>query len=138
MILTHFFLHFSNVDDDLASGSASAVGNIVNPLSVAAGVAGTGVALKDDDKLNLDENQEKIVDKEFLRNGEAACNTDNIDIDVDDQAYQNAGTMRYRKKTGSNNTDLDSIEHLDFDEDEKKHDMEDDIDSVSLNGSLIM
>ena len=111
--------------------------SIVNPLSVAAGVAGTGVALKDDDKLNLDENQEKIVDKEFLRNGEAACNTDNIDID--DQAYQNAGTMRYRKKTGSNNTDLDSIEHLDFDEDEKKHDaLEDDIDSVSLNGFLFI
>lgn len=110
----------------------------MNPVCLAAG-AGTGAAVKDandsDDKLNLDErcDQEKIVDKEILRNGEAAaCNTDNIDVDLDDQVYHNAGTMRYRKKTGSNNTDLDSIEHLDFEDDEKKHDgIEDDIDSVS-------
>lgn len=102
--------------------------------------AGTGVAIKDinsDDKLNLNENsddQEKIVDKEILKNGDAtACNTDNIDIDVEDQLYHNAQTMRYRKKTGSNNTDLDSIEHLDFDDEEKKRDgLEDDIDSVTF------
>ena len=106
----------------------------MDPLCLAAGAVGTSAAVKDsEDKLNLDENcddQEKIVDKEILRNGEAtACNTDNID--VDDQAYHNASTMRYRKNNGSNNTDLDSIEHLDFDEDEKKHDgLEDDIDSV--------
>lgn len=102
-------------------------------------------ALKDnpsDDKLNLDENSadsEKIVDKDILKNDEPsdtkACNTDNIDIDAEDQVYQNAGTIRFRnsKKTGSNNTDLDSIEHLDFDEEDgKKNDrqLDDDIDSV--------
>lgn len=129
------------MNDDLASGSAISMAaqasHVVSPLVVA---AGTSVAVKDansDDKLNLDEqcgDREKIVDKEILRNGEAAaCNTDNIDIDLDDQAYHNAGTMRYRKKTGSNNTDLDSIEHLDFDDEEKKNQgLEDDIDSVSL------
>lgn len=108
-------------------------------MCVAAGTAGTGAAIKDihsDDKLNLDEkldDQEKIVDKEILKNGDAVgCNTDNIDIDVDDQLYHNAQTMRYRKKTGSNNTDLDSIEHLDFEDERKKIDgLEDDIDSVS-------
>lgn len=128
--------------DDIASSSstasaalsvASQATHIVNPICIAAGAAGTGAALKDDDKLNLDEqciDQEKIVDKEILKNGDAC--TDNIDIDVDDQAYHNAGTMRYRKKTGSNNTDLDSIEHLDFeDEDKKNEGLEDDIDSVS-------
>lgn len=126
------------MNDDLATSSAismaSQATHIVSPLVVA---AGTGVAVKDansDDKLNLDEqcgDQEKIVDKEILRNGEA-CNTDNIDIDMDDQAYHNAGTMRYRKKTGSNNTDLDSIEHLDFDDDEKKSRVfDDDVDSVN-------
>jgi hypothetical protein len=92
--------------------------------------------------LNLDENsteKEKIVDKEILKNGDAACNTDNIDIeDIEEnmKAYHNAGTMRYRKKTGSNNTDLDSIDHLDSEDDEsKKNDgnMEDDIDSVSIH-----
>lgn len=129
---------FSNVNDDIASSSSAAMSqaaHIVNPLCVAAGAAGTGAALKDDDKLNLDENSldEKIVDKEILKNGDA-CNTDNIDIDAEDQAYHNAGTMRYRKKTGSNNTDLDSIEHLDYDDDAKKSDgLEDDIDSVSFN-----
>lgn len=114
--------------------------HIVNPLCVAAGAAGTGAALKDTDQLNLDEkciDQEKIVDKEILRNGEAACNTDNIDIDVDNQAYHNAGTMRYRKKTGSNNTDLDSIEHLDFDDDDDKKDvLEDEMDSVSFANGI--
>jgi hypothetical protein len=118
------------------SAMAAQASHIVTPLTVAAGAAGTGAVMKDDDQLNLDEkciDQEKIVDKEILRNGEAACNTDNIDIDVDDQAYHNAGTMRYRKKTGSNNTDLDSIERLDFEDDDKKNDgFEDDIDSVSL------
>lgn len=91
------------------------------------------------DKLNLDENlieEEKIVDKEILKNGDAACNTDNIDVDIEDdmKAYHNSATIRYRKKTGSNNTDLDSIEHLDSEDDEtKKNDgnLEDDIDSVS-------
>lgn len=130
------------MNDDLATSSAismaSQATHIVSPLIVAAGAAGTNAAVKDansDDKLNLDEqcgDQEKIVDKEILKNGEAtACNTDNIDIDMDDQAYHNAGTMRYRKKTGSNNTDLDSIEHLDFDDEEKKNQGFDDIDSVS-------
>lgn len=112
--------------------SSSAL-DTLNPLAIAA-AAGTGAAIKNDDKLNLDEctDQEKIVDKEILKNGDAACNTDNIDIDVEDQAYHLASTMKYRKKTGSNNTDLDSIEHLDFEEDEKKREViEDDIDSVS-------
>lgn len=115
---------------------------MVDPLCLAAG-ASSVVALKDNDnKMNLDENsteKEKIVDKEILKNGELngdikACNTDNIDIDAEDQAYHNSGTMRFRnKKTGSNNTDLDSIEHLDFDEEDgKKNDpqLDDDIDSV--------
>lgn len=129
----------SNVNDDIATSSTAALS--VNPLCLAAGAAGTGAALKDDDKLNLDEqcdDQEKIVDKEILKNGEAgACNTDNIDIDADDQAYHNAGTMRYRKKTGSNNTDLDSIEHLEFDDESKKNEgLEDDIDSVSISRAL--
>lgn len=114
----------------------------MNPLCVAAGTAGTGAALKNDDQLNLEGKcvDEKCVDKEILRNGDAACNTDNIDIDVDDHAYHNAGTMRYRKKTGSNNTDLDSIEHLDEDEiDDKKHDgLEDDIDSVSFASNSLL
>jgi hypothetical protein len=113
----------------------------VNPLCVAATTAGAGAAIKDinsDHQLNLDEGsvgQEKIVDKEILKNGDAGgCNTDNIDIDAEMEAYHNAGTMRYRKKTGSNNTDLDSIEHLDFEDDEKKHEgLEDDIDSVSIH-----
>lgn len=92
------------------------------------------------DEKNLDENsmqEEKIVDKEILKNGELTeqrGNTDNIDIDADDQAYHNAGTIRFRnKKTGSNNTDLDSIEHLDFDEEDGKKNephQDDDIDSV--------
>lgn len=126
------------MNDDIASGSTSAAlsvasqaTHIVNPVCIAATAAGTGVAIKSDDNLNLDENQEKIVDKEILKNGDA-CNTDNIDIDVEDQAYHNASTMRYRKKTGSNNTDLDSIEHLDFEDEAKKNEgLEDDIDSVS-------
>lgn len=130
------------MNDDIASSSAMSASTIVNPLCVAAGTAGAGAAIKDihsdDDQLNLDEKsigQEKIVDKEILKNGEAgSCNTDNIDIDAEMEAYHNAGTMRYRKKTGSNNTDLDSIEHLDFEDDvrSEKHDgPEDDIDSVS-------
>jgi hypothetical protein len=111
--------------------------------------AGTGAAVKanhsDDDQLNLDEmssKHEKIVDKEILKNGEAgSCNTDNIDIDAEMEAYHNAGTMRYRKKTGSNNTDLDSIEHLDFeDEDKDKLDGLDDdnVDSVSARQHLLI
>lgn len=149
-LLTHPF-HCSNVNEhELASGSmnamsvASQAGHIVNPLCVAAGAAGANAACKNinsDDKLNLDElpEQEKIVDKEILKNGEAgACNTDNIDIDSDEQAYHNAGTMRYRKKTGSDHTDLDSIEHLDFDDDDKKHEgLEDDIDSVRFTSSCL-
>lgn len=114
---------------------------MVDPLCVAAGAAGTTAAanaIKNDDKANLDENssdKEKIVDKEILKNGDLSPgNTDNIDIDAEDQAYHNAGTIRFRnKKTGSNNTDLDSIEHLDFDEEDgKKADphIDDDIDSV--------
>jgi len=141
-------ININNDDDDFGSSSAASVlsaasqaSHIVDPVCIAAGAIGTGAAVKEandsDDELNLDErsgDQEKIVDKEILKNGEAtACNTDNIDVDMEDQAYHNAGTMRYRKKTGSNNTDLDSIEHLDFEEDEKKHDvLEDDIDSVSM------
>lgn len=130
---------------DEASGSTVAVSaatHIVDPLCIAAGVSASACAVKDhpsDDKANLDENsieQEKIVEKDILKNGELngdakACNTDNIDIE--DHAYHNAGTIRFRnKKTGSNHTDLDSIEHLEFDEDDgKKHDiMDDDIDSV--------
>lgn len=127
-----------------AMSLASQAGHIVSPLCVAAGAAGTTAACKNinsDDKLNLDElpDQEKIVDKEILKNGEAgACNTDNIDIDSDEQAYHNAGTMRYRKKTGSDHTDLDSIEHLDFDDDDKKHEgLEDDIDSVRFTSSCL-
>lgn len=120
--------------------------SLVDPLCVAAGTAGTGAAIKDnnsDDKLNLDEkfeDHEKIVEKEILKNGEATgCNTDNIDIDVEDQLYHNAQTMRYRKKTGSNNTDLDSIEHLEFDEEEKKNrGLEDDIDSVRFSVQRFM
>ncbi|XP_070495631.1 uncharacterized protein [Chironomus tepperi] len=131
---------------DEASGSTVAVSaatHIIDPLCIAAGVSATNCAVKDhpsDDKANLDENsieQEKIVDKDILKNGELngdakACNTDNIDIE--DHAYHNAGTIRFRnKKTGSNHTDLDSIEHLEFDEDDvKKHDIDDDIDSVSM------
>lgn len=128
-------LHFSNVHDDIPSGSAAVLGqatHIVNPVVIAAGAAGTNAAMKDDDKHNLDEEgeQQKIVDKEILKNGDAC--TDNIDIDSDDHAYHNASTMRYRKKTGSDNTDLDSIEHLDFEDEDKKHEgLEDDIDSVS-------
>lgn len=139
-MLTFSVIYFRNVNDDLASGSTSLVSqaaHVVNPVCVAAGAAGASTACKDansDNKLNLDEmtgDQEKIVDKEILKNNEGAACTDNIDIDLEDQAYHNAGTMRYRKKTGSNNTDLDSIEHL-SDDDEKKNDgLEDDIDSVS-------
>lgn len=123
---------------------------MIDPLCVAAGATTATTiaanAVKDnpsDDNANLDESQkEKIVDKEILKNGDLTPspgnNTDNIDIDADDQAYHNAGTIRFRnKKTGSNNTDLDldSIEHLDFDEEDgKKNDdpqLDDDIDSVS-------
>lgn len=117
---------------------ASQASHIVNPLCIA---AGTGAAIKADDKLNLDEkeDQEKIVDKEILKNGDAGVCTDNIDIEVDDPAYHIAGTMRYRKKTGSNNTDLDSIEHLDFEDEAKKNEgLEDDIDSVSSFAPLTM
>jgi len=135
----HMSSSFRNGTDDLAGGSSmiSQATHIVNPLCVAAGAAGTASAIKEcpeDDKLNLDEKTtDKLVDKEILKNGEAAaCNTDNVDVDI--EAYQNAGTMRYRKKTGSNNTDLDSIEHLEDDDedDAKKNDeLMDDIDSVS-------
>lgn len=139
---TEYFFAFSNHEDDLGSSSAasaisaaSQATHIVNPVCLAAVGTGAVKGTNDsDDKLNLDEccdGQEKIVDKEILRNGEAgSCNTDNIDVDMDDQAYHNAGTIRYRKKNGSNNTDLDSIEHLDFDDDEKHDMLEDDIDSV--------
>jgi hypothetical protein len=81
--------------------------------------------------LNESQDQEKIVDKEI----QGTCNEDNVELDVEDQAYHNAGTMRFKtKKRGSNNTDLDSIEHLSDDEEEdskKNEGMEDDIDSVS-------
>lgn len=129
-------------DDIGTSGAlsvASQASHMVNPLVLASGAAATSAAVKntDQDKLNLDEkcdDKEKIVDKEILKNGDpTACNTDNIDIDVEDQAYHNAGTMRYRKKTGSNITDLDSIEHLSDDEDKKNESFGDDnIDSVSM------
>lgn len=112
---------------------------MAEPLCLAGGAAAAKL-LKQDEQ-NLDENsteKEKIVDKEILQNGELTLhsgNTDNIDIDAEDQAYHNAGTMRFRnKKTGSNNTDLDSIEHLDFDEEDGKKNephLDDDIDSVS-------
>lgn len=136
---------------DEASGSTvctvATATHIVDPLCLAAGGACAANAIKDhpsDDKANLDENsaeKEKIVDKDIiLKNGEVngdakACNTDNIDIE--DHAYHNAGTIRFRnnKKTGSNNTDLDSIEHLEFDDEDdiKKNDiMDDDIDSVCI------
>lgn len=129
------YLHFRNVNDDLASSSAMSVAShAVNPVVVAAGAAGASTITKSNsnDKLNLDEqceDQQKIVDKEILKNGDA-CNTDNVDIDAEDQAYHNASTMRYRKKNGSNNTDLDSIEHLDFDDEDKKNEGLDDMDSV--------
>lgn len=124
----------------------SSAAHIVDPLCLAAGAATAANAVKDnpsDDNDNLDESstdKEKIVDKEILKNGDltpSPGNTDNIDIDADDQAYHNAGTIRFRnKKTGSNNTDLDldSIEHLDFDEEDGKKNpqLDDDIDSVSL------
>lgn len=138
-------------DDASSSGAAissiaTQATHIVDPLCLAAGAATTAAAcnnqaVKDnpsDDNANLDENstdKEKIVDKEILKNGDLSPgNTDNIDIDAEDQAYHNAGTIRFRnKKTGSNNTDLDSIEHLDFDEEDGKKNphIDDDIDSVS-------
>lgn len=108
---------------------------MLSHVSQAAAVGAAGSAIKDlhsDDKINLDNaenstDKDKIIDKDVLKNGDAACNTDNIDID--DIAYHNAGTIRYRKNNGSNNTDLDSIEKLEFDDDDGK--MDDDIDSVS-------
>jgi hypothetical protein len=139
------------VHDDAATSSAVSMAtqatHLVDPLCLAAAGSTAACAIKDspsDDKnLNLDENsehKEKIVDKDILKNGELngdtkACNTDNIDIDAEDQIYHNAGTIRFRnnKKTGSNNTDLDSIEHLDFDEEDGKKNeahLDDDIDSV--------
>lgn len=136
--------------DDAATASTSCAvsiatqaTHIAEPLCLAAGAAASAKMLKEDgaDEKNLDENstqKEKIVDKEILQNGELtppSGNTDNIDIDAEDQAYHNAGTIRFRnKKTGSNNTDLDSIEHLDFDEEDGKKNephLDDDIDSVS-------
>lgn len=129
-----------NANDDIASSSSDYAMSVVNPLCVAAGTAGTSAAIKEinsDDKLNLDEkldDQEKIVDKEILKNGDASGCNDNIDIDVDEQLYHNAQTMRFRKKTGSDHTDLDSIEHLDFEDERKKNEgFEDDIDSVSMH-----
>jgi hypothetical protein len=137
------------VHDDASSSAAVSIAtqatHIVDPLCLAAGAATTAAAcnnaVKDnpsDDNANLDENstdKEKIVDKEILKNGDLSPgNTDNIDIDSEDQAYHNAGTIRFRnKKTGSNNTDLDSIEHLDFEEEDGKKNphIDDDIDSVS-------
>jgi glutamate-1-semialdehyde aminotransferase len=116
------------VNDDLATNGS----HIVDPLCIA---AGTATVKNCEDHLNLNETdeQEKIVDKEI----QGTCNEDNIEIDVDDQAYHNAGTMRFKsKKRGSNNTDLDSIEHLsDEEEDSRKHE-EDDIDSVRINMKL--
>ncbi|CAO1394550.1 unnamed protein product [Diamesa serratosioi] len=122
-----------NQDDDLGASTASAM---VGHASQAVAIGAAGSAIKDlhsDDKINLDNaenstDKDKIIDKDVLKNGDTACNTDNIDID--DIAYHNAGTIRYRKNNGSNNTDLDSIEKLDFDEDDGK--MDDDIDSVSM------
>lgn len=136
-------------DDAATSSTACAVSiatqasHIAEPLCLAAGAAASAKMLNDGaDEKNLDENstqKEKIVDKDILKNGEMtppSGNTDNIDIDAEDQAYHNAGTIRFRnKKTGSNNTDLDSIEHLDFDEEDGKknepHHLDDDIDSVN-------
>lgn len=152
MLIIYF--HRSTHDDAASSSAAISIAtqatHIVDPLCLAAGAATTAAAcnnaVKDnpsDDNANLDENsmqKEKIVDKEILKNGElspGSGNTDNIDIDADDQAYHNAGTIRFRnKKTGSNNTDLDSIEHLDFDDEDdgkKNQHIDDDIDSVSVN-----
>jgi hypothetical protein len=145
--------HFRSVHDDATTSTAVSLAthatHIVDPLCLAAAGTTAACAVKDhssDDKVNLDENseqKEKIVDKDILKNGDLngdakACNTDNIDIDAEDQIYHNAGTMRFRnnKKTGSNNTDLDSIEHLDFDEEDGKKNevhMDDDIDSVGSN-----
>ncbi|KAG5684416.1 hypothetical protein PVAND_013650 [Polypedilum vanderplanki] len=139
-----------NLHDDAATSTTlvNHATHLVDPLCIAAAGSTAACAIKDkdptEDKVNLDdsEDKEKIVDKDILKNGELnggdakACNTDNIDIDADDQLYHNAGTIRFRnKKTGSNNTDLDSIEHLDFEEEEgKKNDahLDDDIDSVSM------
>lgn len=108
---------------------------MISHASQAVAVGAAGSVIKDlhsDDKINLDNaenstDKDKIIDKDVLKNGDA-CNTDNIDID--DIGYHNAGTIRYRKNNGSNNTDLDSIEKLEFDEDDGKMD-DDDIDSVS-------
>lgn len=99
---------------------------MVDPLCAA---AGAGVTIKNCENVNLNEeqhDQEKIVDKEIR----GPCNNDNVDIDVDDQDYHNAATMRFKsKKRGSNNTDLDSIEHL-SDDDSTKKEIEDEMDSV--------
>ncbi|CAO1388631.1 unnamed protein product [Diamesa tonsa] len=132
LILKFCFL-CRNQEDDLGASSASAM---LSHVSHAAAVGAAGSAIKDihsDDKINLDNaenstDKDKIIDKDVLKNGDAACNTDNIDID--DIAYHNAGTIRYRKNNGSNNTDLDSIEKLEFDEEDGK--LDDDIDSVSM------
>lgn len=114
-----------DVNDDVAASGSSVAHNLVDPLCAAAGAT----ALKNCDNLNLNEtnaDQEKIVDKEIR----GPCNNDNVDIDAEDQDYHNAATMRFKsKKRGSNNTDLDSIEHLSDDESGKKC-LEDEMDSV--------
>lgn len=124
-IYIFFLIICRNVNDDVATSSS----HIIDPICLAAGTTAMKTC---ENHLNLNESQdqEKIVDKEI----QGTCNDDNVEIDVDDQAYHNAGTMRFKlKKRGSNNTDLDSIEHLsDDEEDSKKNEgMEDDIDSVS-------
>lgn len=106
----------------------------MDPLCLAAGACGTNAAMKScENELNLNEtnvDQEKCVDKEIQ--GPCEDNHDNVDIDTEDQDYHNSATMRFKsKKCGSNNTDLDSIEHLSDDESSKKNDgIEDEMDSV--------
>lgn len=117
-----------DVNDDVVASGSSAAHNLVDPLCAAAGAT----AMKNCENLNLNEtnaDQEKIVDKEIR----GPCNNDNVDIDAEDQDYHNAATMRFKsKKRGSNNTDLDSIEHLSDDESGKKC-LEDEMDSVSMH-----
>lgn len=120
-----------DVNDDVVASGSSVAHNLVDPLCAAAGAT----ALKNCENLNLNEtnaDQEKIVDKEIR----GPCNNDNVDIDTDDQDYHNAATMRFKsKKRGSNNTDLDSIEHLSDDESGKKC-LEDEMDSVREAGII--
>jgi hypothetical protein len=86
---------------------------------------------------------QKITEKEILKPDDSG-NTDNIDIEseqLDDDknsnsSYHNSATLairnRRKNKKGSNNSDLDSIEHLEGDDKEHIGGSYDDIDSVSV------